>query len=200
MRIKERPARRAQVRDARRTCKPGSVRGFPPWMTIPLDLRLPADLKLPTRASGVRRPCGRYRRTDPSARGPYLALLPVGLAMPVRLPVPRWALTPPFHPCPCMHGRSRSLWRFPSGCPGRVLPGTVAVLEPGLSSSPYGPAVIQPSARGRGYAGEMGASTGKRAARSWASAASTASAAPCAQGRNRRRKAPSARSGGSVGS
>ena len=29
---------------------------------------------------------------------PYLALLPVGLAVPVRLPVPRWALTPPFHP------------------------------------------------------------------------------------------------------
>lgn len=29
---------------------------------------------------------------------PYLVLLPVGFAMPVPLPVPRWALTPPFHP------------------------------------------------------------------------------------------------------
>lgn len=178
--------------------------GVSPRMTIPLDLRLPAGLKLPTRASGVRRPCGRYRRTDPSARGPYLALLPVGLAMPVRLPVPRWALAPPFHPCPCMHGRSRSLWRFPSGCPGRVLPGTVAVLEPGLSSDPcpcrHWPAVIRPSARGWGYACGAGGSTGKRRARSSASAASVASAGPLVQGRKRRRKAASARSGGSAGS
>ena len=33
-----------------------------------------------------------------AARGPYLALLPVGLAMPPLLPAARWALTPPFHP------------------------------------------------------------------------------------------------------
>ena len=33
-------------------------------------------------------------------RGPYLALLPMGLAMPAMLPPPRWALTPPFHPYP----------------------------------------------------------------------------------------------------
>ena len=32
-----------------------------------------------------------------AARGPYLALLPVGLAVPSVLPRPRWALTPPFH-------------------------------------------------------------------------------------------------------
>ena len=31
------------------------------------------------------------------ARGPYLALLPVGLAVPLTLPLARWALTPPFH-------------------------------------------------------------------------------------------------------
>ena len=40
----------------------------------------------------------RHLPEDKAARGPYLALLLVGLAMPVRLPVPRWALTPPFHP------------------------------------------------------------------------------------------------------
>ena len=39
-------------------------------------------------------------------RGSYLALLPVGLAMPVRLPVPRWSLTPPFHPDLCVQRRS----------------------------------------------------------------------------------------------
>jgi len=32
-------------------------------------------------------------------RGPYLVLLPVGFALPVLLPVPWWALTPPFRPC-----------------------------------------------------------------------------------------------------
>jgi len=29
---------------------------------------------------------------------PYLALLRTGFAVPGLLPVPRWALTPPFHP------------------------------------------------------------------------------------------------------
>ena len=29
---------------------------------------------------------------------PYLVLLPVGFALPLPLPVARWALTPPFHP------------------------------------------------------------------------------------------------------
>ena len=54
-----------------------------------------------------------------AARGPYSALLPVGLAMPVRLPVPRWALTPPFHPYPDMQGGLFSVAlsvRLP--CPG----------------------------------------------------------------------------------
>ncbi len=59
-----------------------------------------------------------------TARGPYLALLPVGLAVPLLLPVARWALTPPFHrDHACM--AVCSLWRFPWGYPRRVLPGTV---------------------------------------------------------------------------
>ena len=33
-----------------------------------------------------------------ATRGPYLALLPVGLAVPPLLPAAWWALTPPFHP------------------------------------------------------------------------------------------------------
>jgi len=36
----------------------------------------------------------------------YLALLRLGVAVPSLLPAPRWALTPPFHPCPGMPGRS----------------------------------------------------------------------------------------------
>ena len=33
-------------------------------------------------------------------RHPYSVLLPVGFAVPFPLPATRWALTPPFHPCP----------------------------------------------------------------------------------------------------
>lgn len=51
------------------------------------------------------------------SRGPYLALLPVGLAVPVRLPVPRWALTPPFHPDPACD----------IGCPIRAQGGLFSV-------------------------------------------------------------------------
>ena len=39
---------------------------------------------------GLKQPCL-------ATRGPYLALLPVGLALPLVLPLARWALTPPFH-------------------------------------------------------------------------------------------------------
>ncbi len=59
-----------------------------------------------------------------ATRDPYLALLPVGLAVPLLLPVARWALTPPFHlflACKVVC----SLWRFPWGFPRRGLPGTV---------------------------------------------------------------------------
>jgi hypothetical protein len=78
---------------------------------IPMDDHSSAALvtkavKLPTRTSGLKCPCGglRYRIgprpvavADLSTRGPYSALLRVGLAMPFLLPRPRWALTPPFH-------------------------------------------------------------------------------------------------------
>ena len=55
--------------------------------------RVAAAILLPTRAACPRRTC------DPAARSPYLALLPVGLAVPPPLPAARWSLTPPFHPC-----------------------------------------------------------------------------------------------------
>ncbi len=34
------------------------------------------------------------------SRHPYSVLLPAGFAVPTLLPGSRWALTPPFHPCP----------------------------------------------------------------------------------------------------
>jgi hypothetical protein len=79
-----------------------------------------------------------------------LALLPVGLAVPVRLPVPRWALTPPFHPARTCRADC-SLWRFPSGCPGRALPGTVASWSPDFPRTLTGPRPSGPP-RQDGYA------------------------------------------------
>ena len=50
----------------------------------------------PTRTAGPETALPGLRRT----RRPYSVLLPVGFAVPPLLPVARWALTPPFHPCP----------------------------------------------------------------------------------------------------
>jgi hypothetical protein len=45
-----------------------------------------------------------------AAPRPCLALLRVGFAMPLLLPVARWSLTPPFHPCLCRsRGHRRSV-------------------------------------------------------------------------------------------
>ena len=59
---------------------------------------------------------------------PYSVLLQAGLAVPALSPGPRWALTPPFHPCLRTNAKVvYFLWRYPSGCtplerfPGRTL-------------------------------------------------------------------------------
>ena len=66
-------------------------------MTIPLTMPLPTQLQPPTRTCWSERSSAAIPE-GVEARGPYLALLPVGLAMPPLLPAARWALTPPFHP------------------------------------------------------------------------------------------------------
>ncbi len=69
----------------------------------------------------------------PSYR-PYSVLLPVGFALPLPLPVARWALTPPFHPYRALPRRARAavcfLWHFPWGHPRRPLAGTVSPWSP----------------------------------------------------------------------
>ena len=40
----------------------------------------------------------------------YLALLRLGFTVPPPLPVTRWALTPPFHPCPQARAHGRSVF------------------------------------------------------------------------------------------
>jgi len=69
-------------------------------MAIPLGRPLPSASR---DRPGRRR--GNTAAGCPACR-PYLVLLPVGFAVPLPLPVARWALTPPFHP-------------YPSGEPGR---------------------------------------------------------------------------------
>ncbi|CDX20409.1 hypothetical protein MPLA_1190089 [Mesorhizobium sp. ORS 3359] len=69
----------------------------------------------------------------PSHR-PYSVLLPVGFALPLLLPVARWALTPPFHPC---RGRSRGgllSVALSLGSPPPAVSRHRVSMEPGLSS------------------------------------------------------------------
>ena len=133
---------------ARRACKPDSVQGLPLWMIIPLPPLSPTGSSCQPGPLGLKRPCVAVSLRTSPARGPYLALLRVGLAMPSRLPGPRWALTPPFHHRPACRAVF-SLWRFPWGCPRRALPGTLASWSPDFPRSRIKSeaAIIQPSAR-----------------------------------------------------
>jgi len=151
---------------ARKAYKPDSVPVAKQAMTIPLTAPLPMRLQLPTRTCWGRRAPPLTRRS--AARGPYLALLPVGLAVPELLPAPRWALTPPFHPYPSGVPASRTEGRFlfcgafrrvapPGRYPAPFLLG-VRTFLPGAFKSTE--AAIQPSAPDRPRRG--------RAARQWA--------------------------------
>ena len=69
----------------------------------------------------------------PSHR-PYSVLLPVGFALPLLSPVARWALTPPFHPCPgkCRGGLLSVALSL--GSPPPAVSRHRVSMEPGLSS------------------------------------------------------------------
>ncbi len=56
------------------------------------------------------------------SRHPYSVLLPVGFAVPSMLPCPRWALTPPFHPCLRKRRRSALCGTFPGVAPAGRYP------------------------------------------------------------------------------
>ena len=113
-----------------------------PSVTIPLGDALLHRSCCQPGPLGLKRPCGR------TARGPYLALLLAGLAVPVRLPVPRWAFTPPFHLCPGGPGQSVLCGAFPRVTPaGRYpapLPHGVRTFLDGRSAPA---AATRPSAR-----------------------------------------------------
>src|SRR5689334_12393417 len=108
--------------------------------------------------------CRAPRATDPGggaetrfagcpACRPYLVLLPVGFAVPLALPLARWALTPPFHPClPYSSKRARPTGGLFSvalslGSPPPAVSRHRVSVEPGLSSPRGCPrsAAIRPS-------------------------------------------------------
>ena len=86
-------------------------------------------LSRPTRASRAVNPAG-----EP-ARRPYSVLLQAGLAMPVPSPVPRWALTPPFHPYPHRGAGGLLSVALSLGSPRAEVIRRLFTVEPGLSST-----------------------------------------------------------------
>jgi hypothetical protein len=98
-------------------CKPGSVRrrSKPRRVTtIPLGRRLPgASGNLPGRPDPDTDPATPPACANGAPRRPYSVLLPVGFALPLRLPATRCALTAPFHPCRGMPRRFVLCGTFP---------------------------------------------------------------------------------------
>ncbi len=103
---------------------------------IPLERMSPCVSRdLPGRQAGK---C--LRRIAPSRR-PYSVLLPVGFALPPLLPGARWALTPPFHPCPAQKPGGLLSVALSLGLPPPGVTRHRISMEPGLSS----PAAFQHS-------------------------------------------------------
>ncbi len=138
-------------------------------MTIHLTTPLPMQLQLPTRTCWGRSIPARCR-----ARGPYLALLPVGLALPPLLPAARWALTPPFHPYPKVPAEAAVRGGLFSvalsvGLPRPGVTRHRIFLESGLSSTllprPRSSSLPRPPALASGPSGVNGAAALARTAR-----------------------------------
>src|SRR3989442_11227027 len=66
-------------------------------------------------ASVLKRPTRGLYRAGPALPS-YLALHHAGFAVPRALPPERWALTPPFHPCPAQPACERRAEGFPPAC------------------------------------------------------------------------------------
>ena len=103
------------------TLRRGERGGHSSWTDVAIGLTQP------TRTVGQKQPRGL-----PLNR-PYSVLLPVGFALPLLLPVARWALTPPFHPYLPEAGGILSVALSLGSPPPDVIRHRFSV-EPGLSS------------------------------------------------------------------
>jgi hypothetical protein len=176
--------------------------------------RVTTAVKLPTRASGLKFPvvvsAARRRMADLTTRGPYSALLRVGLAIPFLLPRPWWALTPPFHHHsgyvigkPLTPKQTLLCGAFPGVAPAGRYPapflhGVRTFLEayaPRSSSHPREPGHRRNARRVQAFS----AAARIRRATASARARSSGASGPCAQGRNRSRNAASRAAGSATG-
>ena len=123
----------------RTACKPDSVPGrlsAAPFDDHSSGPAVAGGIWLPTRTPGLRRPCGPVPRgLRPRLRAPRG--VPIrhcsGWGLPCRpgCPVRGGLLPHRFTIARAKRARAvSSLWRFPSGCPGRALPGTLASWSP----------------------------------------------------------------------
>ena len=147
-------------------------------MTIPLG---------PPSPTGSGSQPGPHRAGEPwgcePPRGPYLALLLAGLAVPPTLPPARWALTPPFHPCPRAEAVGRSVSVALSlGLPRAGVTRRHLSLESGLSSTRCRAAAVRPSARP-----DLGSTAPRVNARMLAASARSSATSAAARGTARRR-------------
>jgi len=137
-------------------------------MAIPLPAQLPARSSRQPGPLGSKVPAGGLGLPRPApARGPYSALLPVGLAVPVLLPVPRWALTPPFHPYPARRPGGLFSVALSLGLPRPGVTRHRVFMESGLSSRrvapPRGHPAIRASGQIRAGQGRVNGAGGKAA-------------------------------------
>ena len=110
-------------------------------------MAIPLGPPSPTGSGSQPGPLGRENPGAEAPRDPYLALLLAGLAVPPTLPPARWALTPPFHPCPRAEAAGGLISVALSlGLPRAGVTRRHLSLESGLSST-LRAAAIRPSAR-----------------------------------------------------
>jgi len=123
--------RRALSLNHQPACKPGSVRrGLLPARQPFLwdgDCSPPQAANPNDGSGGGSRDCSR--------RHSYLALLPVGFAVPWLLPATRWALTPPFHPYSNRSSSGLLSVALSLGSPPPDVIRHRVSVEPGLSST-----------------------------------------------------------------
>ena len=103
--------------------KPDSVQVLPPWMTIPLGCLLPDT------SSCQPGPLGQDCPGVAPARS-LLGIAPGGACRAALVAKRAVGSYPTVSPSPAQAQAVCSLWRFPSGFPGRVLPGTIALWSP----------------------------------------------------------------------
>jgi hypothetical protein len=125
---------------ARRACKPDFVPSVTgdrrPFIS---DRVLPPRFLLPTRDPGPKSPC--VERADP-----LFGIAPSGACHAAPVTSGPVGFYPTVSPVPPQRTAVCFLWRYPSGCPARALPGTVTLWSPDF---PRGLYRIEPNRRPR---------------------------------------------------